>query len=138
VAVCAVAVAYAWFAAGAAPFHAWSYVAVGLPVILVVAGYARWGGLASDQRAREFYRRRSGGASWSSTWPWLSIVVAAVVLECIGLALGGRSPSVPTLSTTVDHLLACRWERWVLFVAWLLVGGVPVVRLRRQHLGRGQ
>ncbi len=129
--------AYAWMAAGTTPFHAWSYVAVGLPGLLLVAGYAWWGGLGAGGRVGGYYRRRADGASWPSVSPWLAIVTAAVVIECIGLALGGRSPSVPTLSTAVDHLLARRWERCLLFVAWLLVAGLPAVRMRRQRFGHG-
>ena len=43
-------------------------------------------------------------------------------LEAVGLALGGRSADVPTLSTVVDHALGWHLTRLLLFVGWLLIG----------------
>jgi hypothetical protein len=55
----------------------------------------------------------------------------AFALEVAGLALGGRSSAVPTLSTVVDHALAWHAVRFVLFLAWLALGWAPVVRQAR-------
>jgi len=60
------------------------------------------------------------------------------VLEGIGLLFGGRSPTVPTLSTTVDHLLSVHWGRFVLCGVWLSVGWCPVGSLAaRARTGAG-
>ncbi|MCQ4118126.1 hypothetical protein [Rhodococcus tibetensis] len=64
-----------------------------------------------------------------SVLPWLILLVLAVGLEGVGLALGGRSTSVPTLSTVIDYALAWHPVRFVLFCGWLAVGGAPVVRM---------
>jgi len=113
----AVAVAgYAYWATDQPPFGALAYLATGLPVLVVgsvmlFAGPGRW------------VARRSS-AVWSTwrAWPWLLIAAAMVGLEAVGLALGGRSADVPTLSTVVDHALGWHLTRLLLFVGWLLIG----------------
>jgi hypothetical protein len=47
--------------------------------------------------------------------PWLLVALAAAGLEGLGLALGGRSKTVPTLSTMIDHALAWHALRLILF-----------------------
>jgi hypothetical protein len=122
---------YAWLIAGVAPFSALSYVLVAIPcAALVLAGLAL-GGLSHGRGdVSAYYVRKAGGASIATVAPWIAVLVAAVVLEVVGLALGGRSASVPTLSTTVDHLLDFRWERCLMCLAWLLVGVTPLRGLR--------
>jgi hypothetical protein len=128
-----VAVIYAWWATGVAPFTALSYVLVAIPSLVMVVSYAAMG-MLSVHRAdvTQYYRRRAGALAPSSMMPWLIVLVGAVSLEAAALALGGRSPSVPSLSTTVDHLLIDHWGRWVLYVAWLAVGARPLMRLRQR------
>ena len=93
----AAACAYAWWATGLAPFTTTATVAVAVPVLgFGVAAVATW---------------PSRGApppwpGWARAWPWAVLVVLAVGLEVVGLALGGRSAGVPTLSTVVDRALA--------------------------------
>ena len=48
--------------------------------------------------------------------PWLLIALVATGLEGIGLALGGESASVPTLSTVIDHVLAWHLVRMVILL----------------------
>ena len=123
---------YAWVTAGVPPFSALSYVLIAIPSVAFVVAYARMGGLSRDNDAvSSYYQQRSDTTTFSNVAPWTALLVAAIVLELIGLCLGGRSASVPTLSTTVDHLLARRWERSTLCFAWLLAGAVPLLRLRR-------
>lgn len=129
-----VAVAYAWWAAGVAPFSTLAYLSIALPatagLVLLVAG----GRFAV--RPREWAQREGRPAttvSLASCAPWVIVLVLAVALEAWGLALGGRSAAVPTLSTTVDHLLATRVERTVLYVAWLALGAAPLARHRRRR-----
>jgi hypothetical protein len=52
-------------------------------------------------------------------------------LEGLGLALGGRSKTVPTLSTVIDHALAWHALRLILFCGWLLIGSMPVIQIAR-------
>jgi hypothetical protein len=114
------AAVYAWWAAGLAPFTTSAYVAVALPVAgLVVAAVLVPTGPRSP---------RSAGRPWYRSLPWAAFLVVAVGLEAAGLALGGRSRTVPTLSTVVDHALAWQGVRFILFAAWLALGWAPVVR----------
>jgi hypothetical protein len=132
-----VVTAYAWMSAGVAPFTVLSYVIVAIPTATMVVLYLAMGGLSPGHAdIKAHYRRRADGASPSTVAPWIAVLVVAATLETVGLLLGGRSPSVPTLSTAVDHLLEARWERCVMCAAWLLVGGMPLLRLRQSIQGR--
>src|ERR1017187_9353349 len=104
-------------------------MAIGLYVVL---------GAYSPRRAdiAVYYRSRARNASISSVTPWLVLLLGAVVLETVGLALGGRSKDVPTLSTAVDHLLVTHEGRALLFMAWLLVGVAPLRRLWQRRPAR--
>ncbi|MFY9782334.1 MAG: hypothetical protein WAK12_02200 [Acidimicrobiales bacterium] len=134
----ALVIGYAWFATGVTPFHTLSYVVVAIPSLIVAGLYVFYGALAGDASgASRYYRQRSLGASLSSSMPWLVVLVGAIALEVVGLALGGRSKSAPTLSTTVDHLLVTHWLRCVLFLAWLAVVALPLRRLHQHRLARG-
>ena len=122
---------YAWVTAGVRPFSWDSYVLVALPSVSLVLAYVCLGGLSRRRPdIGAMYRRRAGDATLSSVAPWLVLVFAALLLEVTALILGGRSATVPTLSTAVDHLLDTRWERGVFCLAWFIVGAAPVFRLR--------
>lgn len=129
-----VAVAYAWWAAGVAPFSTLAYLSIALPataeLVLLVAG-GRFAVRPRERTQRE--GRPATTVSLASCTPWVIVLVLAIALEAWGLALGGRSAAVPTLSTTVDHLLATRVERTVLYVAWLALGAAPLARHRRRR-----
>lgn len=134
-----VAAAYAWWASGIMPFTTTAYVLIAIPSVVMVAVYGALGAL-SPKRAEisRYYLARSSGATWTSTAPWLVLLVAAVALETVGLALGGRSPDVATLSTAVDHLLVNHWGRGLLYLAWLAAGAGPILRLWQSHHGAGR
>jgi hypothetical protein len=130
-------IAYAWFATGVTPFHALSYVVVGIPALIVVSMYIYLRAFAEGPSGvTHLYMHRSLGVSLERVTPWLVVLAGAVILEVVGLALGGRSNSVPTLSTELDHLLSTHGLRCVLFLAWLLVGAVPLRRLREFRRSR--
>lgn len=113
-----VAATYAWFATGVRPFGSGAYTYVALPS-LVALGFL----IDTEVRRRASPNRNvTRSLPIANAAPWLAVLAAAVALEAVGLALGGRSTSVPTLSTTVDHLLVTHAVRWLLFVAWLAVG----------------
>jgi hypothetical protein len=125
--VLAAVAAYSWWATGLAPFTTSSYVAVFLPVAgLATAACV----LPSPSRSASRSDRpgRPGGSPWYRALPWVALLVVAFALEAAGLALGGRSSAVPTLSTVVDHALAWHAVRFVLFLAWLAFGWAPLVR----------
>jgi hypothetical protein len=123
---------YAWWTAGVAPFTTLSYVLVAIPSLAIVIAYVALAGLSRHHDdLTAYFQRKSGGASLTDVAPWIGVLCVAVVLEVIGLLLGGHSPAVPTLSTTVDHLLDHHWERWLICTTWLLVGVVPLNGLRR-------
>jgi hypothetical protein len=120
--------AYAWWAAGLPPFTAASYTAVALPVAALA--------LAACLLPTPARTPRAGGRPWYGPLPWAVLLVAVLSLEAAGLALGGRSSTVPTLSTVVDHALAWHGVRFVLFLAWLALGWAPVLhRLSWQRPG---
>lgn len=113
--VTAAVLAYGYWATGQAPFRATAYLSVGIPVALAAVAV-----LVAPGRAAP--RPGVALASLRSAWPWLTIAGMMVALEIVGLALGGRSTTVPTLSTMVDHALAWHLARLFLFTVWLLIG----------------
>ena len=128
-------VLYAWWASGVRPFSALGYVLLAVPSMVVVILLAAGGGFAPHEiRANARERAVRPDTSIATAWPWLAMLALAVALEIVGIALGGRSTTVPTLSTTLDHLLVTHVVRWLLYVAWLSVGATPLARLwQRRH-----
>lgn len=124
------AAAYAWWATGVAPFTTTAYVAVGIPVA-VVALTASLDPRRDDAMTAP---RSPATGTFSAAVPWAVLGGVALVLELVALSLGGRSHTVPTLSTVVDHALSRHPMRFVLFSAWLAVAALPLVR---RHPGRG-
>lgn len=114
-----IAVTYAWFATGAGAFTAGAYTYVATPSLVALAIFVATERRRSAERSPT--SRVARALPWANSAPWIAILAAAVVLEAVGLALGGRSTSVPTLSTTVDHVLVTHVARWLLFVAWLAI-----------------
>lgn len=123
---------YAWWSTDVRPFTVSAYVAVGIPVgllALAVAGAPR--PLRPAGRPPAAARPRPQHLRPRTVLPWVALLVLATGLECAGLALGGRSATVPTLSTVADHALVWHGVRFVLFLTWLALGWTPVVRARR-------
>lgn len=131
-------VLYSGFASGEKPFTALAYVLVAIPSLVVLITFATPGGLTPRREdIHAYYFERSDRATLTNVLPWSSLLTLAVALEVVGLALGGRNKTVPTLSTAVDHLLVTREGRWLLYVTWLSVGIAPVLRLwHRQRTAR--
>jgi hypothetical protein len=127
-----VAAVYAYWATGLRPFTALAYVAVGVPVALLTC-LAVVSGTADSRRSG---MPRVGKLSLRSVRPWLILLTIAAGLEAVGIALGGRSIAVPTLSTVIDHALAWHPVRFVLFCGWLAFGAAPAVRI--MHRSRGE
>lgn len=122
---------YAWAATNARPFSTISYLLVALPSVAFTVAYVAMGGLSPRHpEGSDYYEQRVAETSLTSISPWIAVLLAVVILEAIGLALGGRSADVPTLSTAIDHLLAQHWARWLIYMAWLLAGVMPLHRLR--------
>ncbi len=119
--------AYAWWATGLHPFTVGSYVAVGLPVVALVLVVLV---VRPDGSDRNGSQTGADGpeVNLRTAFPWLLLFVIAVGLEVWGLALGGRSKTVPTLSTVVDHAMAWHVVRFVLFCAWLATGWASELR----------
>ena len=119
---------YAWWATGVRPFTSAAYLAVAVPVVAVAV--ARW------WPGRRPPPPASPGPGVRGAGPWLALALAALGLELAGLALGGRSSRVPTLSTVVDHALAWHGTRLVVFGVWAALG-LGLVRLRSGRPVRG-
>jgi hypothetical protein len=117
---------YAWFATGLAPFSDAAYVALGVPIATALVLYGALGGFSSREDLSSYYRERG---AHTGLLPWVVVFVVALGLEIAGLALGGRSPNVPTLSATIDHLLVTHWGRWLLYLWWLWVGARAIAPL---------
>jgi hypothetical protein len=126
------AVAFAWFATGVKPFHTLSYVVVGIPVLVVVSLYLYFDAFA-DERSGSDGHQGTVPVSLSRSTPWLLVLFGAIILETVGLALGGQSSRVPTLSTTMDHLLTTHVIRCVLFLLWWAIGVAPLRRWRENR-----
>ena len=127
VVVAAAATGYGWWATGVRPFTPAAYLAVALPVAAVAGAGWWWGRHRAPGRSP--VRGLRGAA------PWLGLALAGLGLEIAGLALGGRSPRVPTLSTVVDHALAFHATRLVVFAAWVALG-LALLRLRGRRRPR--
>lgn len=121
------AAAYGWWETGQRPFRSSAYLSLGVAVTGVLALYIAASAVERG-RGRAGGGRRRVRLEWPGAAPWLCVVTVAVALEVAGLVVGGRSPRLPTLSTTVDHLLVAHWERWTLFCAWIGVGAWPALR----------
>jgi hypothetical protein len=103
-----------------------------VPAALILLVYGALRGFSlSPEGISSYYRARGAGIA---VLPWTAVFLVALGLEIAGLALGGRSKDVPTLSTTVDHLLVTHWGRWLLYLWWLWVG----VRAIAPLMGRRQ
>jgi hypothetical protein len=134
VVVLAALVAYAWWLSGLVAFTTSATVAVAVPVAALLAVAL----LTPSARAPDDRPRPDTAVAARRLAPWLALVSMAVVLEIVGLALGGRSPAVPTLSTVVDHALVDRFSRFALCCAWLGIGVLAVLRRPRgRRPGRG-
>ncbi len=112
-----ISAAYAWYATGLRPFTNSAYKAVfAAPAILLAFGLLSPAGRRTPRHP----------LTLRAVAPWVALAAAAGCLEAIGLALGGRSPVVPTLSTVVDHALRWHASRFVLFLGWLKLGTGPL------------
>ena len=129
--VAAAGAGYACWASGLRPFTATAYVAIAVPVAALAlteaAGLGRGGPVPTGAPAPV-----AGRPSGRALAPWMVFLAVAAALETAGLALGGRSATVPTLSTVVDHALGERAVRAALFAAWLVVGWAPAWRRARE------
>jgi hypothetical protein len=124
------ALLYAWWATGLTPFTAVATVAVAVPVAVVaLVVVARPGRTTAGDIG-------PGAAPPRRRWePWAVLAAVAVSLETVALVLGGRSATVPTLSTVVDHALGRHAVRGVLFCLWMAVGASAAVRVARRRGG---
>ena len=126
---CAATAVYAWWATGVPPFTLRAYIAVGLPALLLIL--AALIGPASGGVEMISATSHGGAHRAPKVFPWIILLVLAVALESLGLALGGRSQTVPTLSTVIDHALSRHFVRLILFCLWLAAGWAPLVRMIR-------
>jgi hypothetical protein len=126
----ALAGAYGWWLAGLRPFSTTAYLAIALPTALLVAALA----LPRPGRhpTRGVVDEGSPTPSGRQFLPLAIVLLLGLGLEIAGLALGGRSTLVPTLSTVLDHLLRWQFVRYLLILAWLGVGFLLARRSWRQ------
>ena len=123
-----VALLYAWFATGLSPFTDAAYIALSVPVAVGLLLFGALGGFSPRPEGISSHYRTRG--AHEGVVPWAVLVAVALSLEIAGLALGGRSQDVPTLSATVDHLLVTHWGRGILYLGWLWIGARAVAPLK--------
>jgi hypothetical protein len=130
----AIPVSYGWWATGVQTFTTAAYLAVAIPAVVVLTASLVTGRMTERAPSTPATDQRGGSAtSGRSALPLAAIVVAAVVLEIVGLALGGHSSTVPTLSDVADRAIARHLLRAIAFGLWLAIGAAPcVARLRRR------
>lgn len=125
----ALVLAYCWWASGTHPFTTVAYLAVGLPAVLI-------GGSLLRRPLRSPRPHPASAAVEIRLGGVVALLLVGICLEIAGLALGGRSPALPTLSTVLDHALIWHGTRFACFVAWLALGAgpllAPAVRARRR------
>jgi hypothetical protein len=133
----AIAVGYGWWATGVQTFTTVAYLAVAIPAVVVLTASLVTGRMTERAPSTPATDQRGGAAtSGRSTLPLAAVVVAAVVLEIIGLALGGHSSTVPTLSDVADRAIARHLLRAIAFGLWLAIGtSGAVARLRHRTSG---
>jgi hypothetical protein len=122
--------AYGWWLAGLQPFTTAAYISIAIPTALVAAA------LALPRKARDT-TRGGRGHNWPTPsgrqlLPLMTVLLLGLGLEIAGLALGGRSALVPTLSTVLDHALRWHLVRCLLVLAWLAAGLGLALSGRRQ------
>ncbi|MGB8179275.1 MAG: hypothetical protein WCF63_03835 [Acidimicrobiales bacterium] len=97
-----------------------------MPVLVALVVYGALGGFSPRPDGITSYYRARGDST--RVLPWAAIFAVALGLEIAGLALGGRSKDVPTLSTTIDQVLVTHAGRWLLYLWWLWVGYRAIAR----------
>ncbi len=112
----AAASAYAWWVTGLRPFTATANIAVALAALAFVPFW--------------FAPRRARPSPSARYTPVLVLLASAIGLEAVAMGLGGRSPTLPTLSTELDRTLFAHGSRFVVFWIWLGLG-VLAVRIQR-------
>jgi hypothetical protein len=117
----AVVCGYAWWVTGLVSFTFGAYLGVAVPAAIVGAALARWWRV--EEVPVELDRRALA--------PWGVVVLAGLVLEGIGLALGGHAASVPTLSDVVDELFVPHVVRFAAFLLWIAAAALVVPSRRR-------
>ena len=131
--VAAAAIAYGWWDTGVLPFTTSSYLLIAVPNVFVFGAYVAKGGLLRPSSTSAELEGDGKDATLRHPSAWWTLMVLAIILEVLGLALGGRSTIVPTLRTTFDRLLVNHFERELVFLAWLAVGLSPLMRNRRRR-----
>ncbi|MFZ1063208.1 MAG: hypothetical protein WAN30_07030 [Acidimicrobiales bacterium] len=129
--------AYGWWITGVTPFTPRSYVLVAVPIAIIllchlVTGFRPRQPAGALQPARV---ARTNTDHRLSAW-WI-LLLLVVLLESLGLALGGRDSDVPTLSTVLDYVLKTHVARSLAFCLWVLLGANPVLSDRRRVLDQG-
>ncbi len=126
----AVTAGYAWWVTGVPPFTTRAYIAVAVPALLLIL--AALIGPSSRRDKMTSPTAPEGPHGVPRVFPWVILLLLALALEGVGLALGGRSHAVPTLSTVIDHAMSQHISRFFLLCFWLTAGWVPIVRMIRR------
>jgi hypothetical protein len=113
--VAIVAVGYSWFATGLRPFTIPIYVAVGIPVLIVLGLFWRRSRL-NGQPAEPQNRPHGWGFAF---WAGLTAALAAWELEAY---VSSPRRDHPTLSSISDRLTSGHPSRALVFALWVCLG----------------
>jgi hypothetical protein len=120
---------YGWWQTGLHPFTGIAYLSIALPVAVLGALFIQARPPRRDPTLR--FVNAIDECSSRQIAPLALVLLFGLALEIIGLAFGGRSMTVPTLSTVIDHALRWRGIRYLLLLVWLAAGLGPVLLTRR-------
>jgi hypothetical protein len=115
---------YSWVAAGLRPFTLGEEIMVAIPAILVLVAAARPSPPALEGTAA---RSSRGSAAL-----WLGLVAIAFVWELFAYFSSPRHDH-PTLSVIADEIMSVHFGRAVLFLLWLALGWLFVMRPRAER-----
>jgi hypothetical protein len=119
--VVVVVAVYSWVAAGLRPFTLAEEIMVAIPAIVVLVAASRRSPPAGERAAARPYRR--------SAALWLGLVVVAFAWELFAYFSSPRHDH-PTLSVMADEIMSVHVGRAALFVLWVALGWLFVMRPR--------
>jgi hypothetical protein len=122
--VVVVVAVYSWVAAGLRPFTFGEEVMVAIPAIAVLVAASRPSPPAGEH---EVVRSSRGSAAL-----WLALVAVAFTWELFAYFSSPRRDH-PTLSVIADEVMSVHLGRAVLFLLWLALGWLLVMRPRTER-----
>jgi hypothetical protein len=119
---------YAWFSTGLRPFTVPIDVAVGVPILIVLAVSWRWSRLGALTRP-EPRPARSGLVVWA-------VLVGALAVWELAAYVASPRQAHPTLSSISDNVTSGHPTRALVFAVWVVLGWILFVPKPGKEAGR--